>query len=1268
MNLKKIRKKIVKKFMSKGNKAAVPVEVLSAVDIIYHSGLFSAQWYTDSNPDVAESGVNPLEHYYFNGFREGRSPSYLFDPLWYWDHQPDVKACGMEPLEHFARHGESEGRCPSAYFDVTYYRQQTGLSKEESALKHFYEQAASGSFRPVAEFDPDYYRATYPDIGEVGIDPYKHFILQGYMEGRNPNADFDLAWYVQEYLQGDPSRHAFYHYLTEGKAQGLPTAPQAAAAAMAGEAQPGTLVAGTDYLEYEAQFHKAGPGFEEFEFGSRTHDPDVKIISYYLPQFHPFAENNEWWGTGFTEWTNVTRARPRFNGHVQPHLPRDFGFYDLRLKETLVKQAEMARSAGLEGFCFYHYWFNGKRLMDGPVNLLLDNPDIELPFCLMWANENWSRRWDGQDQDILIAQDYRNEDDEAFVADIARHFADPRYIRIDGKPLFFIYRPGIVPEAKAKFAKWRDLLKNQHGMDVIFYMAQAFGDNDPRPFGLDGAIEFPPHKVAAGLPSVAQGMGLFDKTFTGHYPSYDAMVERSLSDVKFDYDVIKAVTPMWDNEARKPGRGMGFVGATPQKYQRWLSSVIDFARQNPVQGKHKFVAVNAWNEWAEGAYLEPDQYWGSAYLNATYRAAYGIETLTGKYPLVLVGHDAYKHGAQLLTLNIFKTLRQQFGVDVRLIILGGGPLVEEYEKIGPTYVCRNDLNRFREISAQLQEETGVRRAICNTTVSGKITGILHEQGYEFVSLVHELENLIREYGLEAAVNDIASHAKKVIFAAKAVQDSFVKVADSVDPDKLIIHAQGIYQKVGYQPDAYDAVRAELCIPASAKLVVNVGYADLRKGFDIFVNTAKVLVEQDPSFHFLWIGDIERSLKHWLKSDLESPLLKGNFHNIPFTNQISRYLSASDVFAMTSREDPFPSVVMEALAIGTPVVGFTGGGGFTELLEEPVNGAAVPMADIRAMASEIASQTASDSDTKRAQRAEQAVKRFQWDDYVFALLQYLDPTLKKVTVSVPSYNYENHIGERLRSVFAQHYPVFEVVVLDDRSPDNSIQVINATAAAYERQIKLIVNEENSGSVFKQWKKGVDLARGDYLWIAEADDSAAPEFLSAILSGETGFDLAYTDSKQIDQNDTHLADSYRYYYDADMQACLDKPGIYDGRFIVESCLAIKNQFMNVSSVLFSTEAVRACLQANMDDILSYKVTGDWYIYVHMLAQPGARAKMIGDSLNVHRRHSGSVTCKNYDVQLKEIASVQKLSLSICSDSDAKERNQSEYLVEVKKVLEG
>jgi glycosyltransferase involved in cell wall biosynthesis len=824
--------------------------------------------------------------------------------------------------------------------------------------------------------------------------------------------------------------------------------------------------------------------------------------------------------------------------------------------------------------------------------------------------------------------------------------------------LFFIYRPKLIPDAVKKIALWRQLFKDNHDEKPLIYMVQAFDDIDPRPFGLDGAIEFPPHKVASGLPSVAYDKGLLDPNFEGHYPSYDAMVDKSNSDIKFDYDLIKCVTPSWDNEARKPGRGMGFIDSTPKKYQAWLSNCVAHAKKHPVAGEHKFVAINAWNEWAEGSHLEPDIYWGSAYLNATFKALHNLNDIDGKYSLLLVGHDAYKHGAQLLTLNIFRTLKQQFGIDVKVALLDGGPLVDDYKKIGDTYVCNGDVAQFSAVVTHLKKECGLSRAICNTTVTGKIARVLDEQNISFISLIHELKNLIKEYELEDAADDIAQYADKIIFAAAAVKNSFQDVVGEVVQNKLIVHPQGIYQTLDYDAEAHEQLRKRLGLASNSKIITNVGYADLRKGFDLFVNLAKLLVQKNSEYHFVWIGDIEPGLKRWLASDLESKLLVNNFHNVFFTDEISTYLNGADVFAMTSREDPFPSVVLESLALGTPVVGFEGGGGFTDLLQNSLNGQTVAMADITAMAKAIEEQIQGDSVGRQRERSKLAVDTFKWDDYVFSLLEYLDPDIKRATVSVPNYNYAEHIEERLQSIFDQGYPIFEINVLDDKSTDNSVDVIEKYCLSRKRKVNLIVNELNSGSVFKQWKKCADMARGEFLWLAEADDAAAPTFLEKMLGGDTDFTLAYTDSVQVDESNSHLAANYRYYYDKGLADKLDKPGIYLGAEIIEECLAVKNQFMNVSAVLFSTSEFKHELDYYLKDILEFKVAGDWFLYVQMLSNKDAKCKIVGGNLNVHRRHSASVTHKNLDIQLVEIDNVHKLCNKVM-DHDDLLNSQRDYI---------
>jgi GT2 family glycosyltransferase len=345
-----------------------------------------------------------------------------------------------------------------------------------------------------------------------------------------------------------------------------------------------------------------------------------KIIAFYLPQYHPFPENNFWWGEGFTEWTNVSKAQPNFVGHYQPRLPADLGFYDLRIADNMEKQAALARRYGIHGFCFYYYWFNGKRLMEQPIDQMLDSGKPDIPFCICWANENWSRRWDGLDQEILIAQTHSAEDDEAVITDMIRYLRDPRYIRIDNRPMILVYRVTLFPDFAATAARWRKVCKEKGVGEIYISMVESIdlvhAERHPSEFGCDAAIEFPPLEMAD---SKSPSGKIINPNFEGGTADYREFAIKYATRSFPGYKRFKGVMPGWDNTARRQNNSFCFEHATPGAFQAWLEDSLEQSRKQH-HGDERLVFVNAWNEWAEGAYLEPDRRFGHTYLEAVKNA------------------------------------------------------------------------------------------------------------------------------------------------------------------------------------------------------------------------------------------------------------------------------------------------------------------------------------------------------------------------------------------------------------------------------------------------------------------------------------------------------------------------------------------------------------------------------------------------------------------------------------------------------------------------
>ena len=346
-------------------------------------------------------------------------------------------------------------------------------------------------------------------------------------------------------------------------------------------------------------------------------DRRVRAIAFYLPQFHPIAENDRWWGEGFTEWTNVSRAKPNFVGHYQPHLPADLGFYDLRLPEVRERQAALAREHGIHGFCYYYYWFAGKRLLERPLEEMRTSGAPAFPYCLCWANENWTRRWDGAEREVLIAQNPSRADDERLIRDLLPHFRDPRYIRVHGKPLLIVYRVGVLPDVRASAAIWRDVCRREGIGDVYLCAAKTYDTGDPARYGFDAIVEFPPHGVRT--PPVNAQVRITNPDFDGTIVDYRRYVIDSLARVDPAWIVHRTVMPGWDNAARRPNHALTFIRATPEIYEVWLRELVARTVEKRIP-EERLLFINAWNEWAEAAHLEPDQRYGRQYLEATKRA------------------------------------------------------------------------------------------------------------------------------------------------------------------------------------------------------------------------------------------------------------------------------------------------------------------------------------------------------------------------------------------------------------------------------------------------------------------------------------------------------------------------------------------------------------------------------------------------------------------------------------------------------------------------
>ena len=351
----------------------------------------------------------------------------------------------------------------------------------------------------------------------------------------------------------------------------------------------------------------------------------TRVVAFYLPQFFPTPYNDEWWGPGFTEWTNVARARPLYPGHEQPRLPGELGFYDLRLEETRVAQADLAREYGVHAFCYWHYWFgDGVRLLDRPFDEVLRSGVPDFPFCLGWANETWTGTWYGAPDRVLVEQRYPGIDDERrHFESLVPAFTDPRYVRVDEKPLFFVFRPDEVPDPRGFAHRWQQLARDA-GLPGLFLVGRAHGDWKPSVHGFDGAERsqgVPPYtpreahdahsrrRLDRLLSAATTRVSVLPRVYS--YRHWSPFIPELLPAPEESFPVV---VPGWDNTPRAGRRGSVYHGSTPALFAEQVRIANELVRDKPAD--RRLIFLQSWNEWAEGNYLEPDRRWGRQYLEA----------------------------------------------------------------------------------------------------------------------------------------------------------------------------------------------------------------------------------------------------------------------------------------------------------------------------------------------------------------------------------------------------------------------------------------------------------------------------------------------------------------------------------------------------------------------------------------------------------------------------------------------------------------------------
>ena len=1204
---------------------------------------FSSSAYRILNPDV--SG-NPLLHYLMYGRAEGRqimerrireaefclTEAGLFDPEWYRRENPEIGS--LTPWFDYILHGWKKNLDPSPEFSTEIYYAENPDARGVNPLLHYlfsgtgkrrsYEKPERILSRSLL-FDGEWYLKTYPDVAESELDPASHYLQIGFLKGYDPSVFFGTETYyvLNPDIRGiNPLLHYLQFGCHEGRqfVAGVPVLEPADYIL----AEPTGLFNAKWYLKNNPDLagvkispieHFMNHGWKEGrepsdQFSIRDYcnfNPDLKAATVQPMTHFIFSGISE--GRKYAaQITEMDECQTRRQLNVVPKL------YDPDRNESLPFNGE--RTIAVHLHLYYtdmaEYFVRHLKLIPRKFDLYVSLP---LSGKTDYYQHYFEQKLPNVNQVEVIQTPNRGRDIAPFIVTFGKKLMTYDWIcHVHSKRS---------PHASRQLAGWLDYIMDHlfGSAEQLNYIFSLLEQND--------RIVFPP--AYSQLDHDDSGWGRNYHFIQEYISQHPVLNLKSLPRfIEFSHGSM-----LW-------ARGAAMAGYLdlPLTYDDFPEEPISSdATLAHVLERLSLLKTAFCGAPADMLFLKRDaddmiQYQILHEKQERFDNLFAGAAANPK-KLVFVSHDSDKSGGPILALNIARTLKEM-GYKLYIIILKQGCLLPEFEACGTVQlVPQAEFNKF-QASLPILHDAGFKNVLLNTVVSGSFAPVFRDAGFHVITLIHEMGFSIRKYQWNLFCNQVFAGSEKVVMPSSVVARSWKEIGLEVPAEKLIINPQGDYWS--RQPTACrdrEAAHREICrelqIPENSKIVIAAAIPERRKGIDAFVETAEDFLKTDPDVRFVWIGFTPEKKTEFSRLMKKTEALK-NCIFTGFKKDLDKYMAGAQIFFLPSLADPFPAVTLLAASQGTPSVlcdGCTGSADFCRnfaagLVRE--YSAKNFAAEIRRLLHDPELYARVSRETLTFSREFHSMRQ-----YVIDLMSYFPDGLKKVSCIVPNYQYEKYLPERLNSIIKQDYPIYDIVFLDDGSKDNSLKVGEEILSKQNIDYVILPNKTNSGSVFRQWFKGIQAAKGDFVWIAEADDSCSSEFLRKTVAG---FDdpevyLSYAQSCLMDSRGKVFNDNYKTHTDSISAVKWSQNYVAPMSFEINDGLAVKNTIPNASAIVIRKSAAE---KINKDFLFRFKVAGDWVFYLELLK--GGRVAFTPEVLNYYRRHNASVVNRNLLRDYQEI----------------------------------